>query len=514
MTQSAGTNENAYMVEMQGISKAFPGVQALDKVDFKLRPGEVMALLGENGAGKSTLMKILSGVYQRDEGEMRVFGKDVELNLTPRKAQDLGISIIHQELNMCRHLSVAENIFLGREILSKGGRLDNKAMNRQAAEVLQSMNIKLDPTRTVDSLPLFMQQMVEIAKAISTDSKLIIMDEPTSSLTSREIEELFSIVRELRGQGRGIVYISHRLEELQHIVDQVTILRDGRFVASMPFKDTNLQEIISYMVGRDIKEKYPRVECPVGEKILEVKNLNAGHLVRDISLEASEGEIVGIAGLVGAGRTETLRAIFGAAPKESGQVFIDGKELKINKPMDAISRGLVLVPEDRKHGGLCVKLSVRSNIELPNLDILSSKAGRVNVKKVTKAVKQAIRDLNIRLPGDEVDTDSLSGGNQQKVVVAKWLVRQSRMVLFDEPTRGIDVAAKVEIYNLMNKLKEQGIGVICVSSELQEILGICDRIIVMCDGRITGEMPRAQATQEKIMALATQFEKKIGAVSA
>ncbi|NLA53374.1 MAG: sugar ABC transporter ATP-binding protein [Clostridiales bacterium] len=502
------------MVEMQGISKAFPGVQALDKVDFKLRPGEVMALLGENGAGKSTLMKILSGVYQRDEGEIRVFGKDVELNLTPRKAQDLGISIIHQELNMCRHLSVAENIFLGREILSKGGRLDNKAMNRQAAEVLQSMNIKLDPTLTVDSLPLFMQQMVEIAKAISTDSKLIIMDEPTSSLTSREIEELFSIVRELRGQGRGIVYISHRLEELQHIVDQVTILRDGQFVASMPFKDTNLQEIISYMVGRDIKEKYPRVECPVGEKILEVKNLNAGHLVRDISLEARSGEIVGIAGLVGAGRTETLRAIFGAAPKESGQVFIDGKELKIHKPMDAISQGLVLVPEDRKHDGLCVKLSVRSNIELPNLDILSSKAGRVNVKKVTKAVKQAIRDLNIRLPGDEVDTNSLSGGNQQKVVVAKWLVRQSRMVLFDEPTRGIDVAAKVEIYHLMNKLKEQGIGVICVSSELQEILGICDRIIVMCDGRITGEMPRAEATQEKIMALATQFEKKIGAVSA
>ncbi|NLC32218.1 MAG: sugar ABC transporter ATP-binding protein [Clostridiales bacterium] len=502
------------MVEMQGISKAFPGVQALDKVDFKLRPGEVMALLGENGAGKSTLMKILSGVYQRDEGTIRVFGKDVEQNLTPRKAQDLGISIIHQELNMCRHLSVAENIFLGREILTKVGRLDNKAMNRQAAEVLQSMNIKLDPSRIVESLPLFMQQMVEIAKAISTDSKLIIMDEPTSSLTSREIEELFSVVRELRRQGRGIVYISHRLEELEHIVDQVTILRDGQFVASMPFKDTSLQEIISFMVGRDIKEKFPRVDCPVGEKILEVKNLNAGRLVRNISLDASEGEIVGIAGLVGAGRTETLRAIFGAAPKESGQIFLDGKELKINKPMDAISHGLVLVPEDRKHDGLCVKLSVRSNIELPNLDILSSKTGRVNVKKVTKAVKQAIRDLNIRLPGDEVDTNSLSGGNQQKVVVAKWLVRQSRMVMFDEPTRGIDVAAKVEIYNLMNNLKGQGIGVICVSSELQEILGICDRIIVMCDGRITGEMPREQATQEKIMALATQFEKKIGAVSA
>ena len=514
MEQAAGSRENTYMVEMQGISKAFPGVQALDKVDFRLKPGQVMALLGENGAGKSTLMKILSGVYQRDEGQMRVFSKDVELNLTPRKAQALGIAIIHQELNMCRHLSVAENIFLGREILLSGGRLDNKAMNQQAAEVLGSMNIDLDPTRIVGTLPMFMQQMVEIAKALSTDARLIIMDEPTSSLTSREIHELFAIVRKLREQGRGIVYISHRLEELEHIVDHVTILRDGQFVAAMPWKDTSLPEIISYMVGRDIKEKFPRVECELGKKVLEVKHLNAGRLVRDISLEARAGEIVGIAGLVGAGRTETLRAIFGAAPKESGQVFLDGRELKIHKPMDAISQGLVLVPEDRKHDGLCVKLSVRSNVELPNLDILSSKMGQVNVKKVSTAVTQAIKELDIRLPADTVDAASLSGGNQQKVVVAKWLVRNSRMVMFDEPTRGIDVAAKVEIYHLMNRLKQQGIGVICVSSELQEILGISDRIIVMCDGRVTGEMARADATQEKIMALATQFEKKIDAVSA
>ncbi len=514
MEQAAGAREMNCMVEMLGISKAFPGVQALDKVDFRLEPGQVMALLGENGAGKSTLMKILAGVYQRDEGQMRVFGKDVEVNLTPRKAQALGIAIIHQELNMCRHLSVAENIFLGREILLKGGRLDTRAMNQQAAEVLGSMNIDLDPTRIVGTLPMFMQQMVEIAKALSTNARLIIMDEPTSSLTSREIQELFAIVRKLREQGRGIVYISHRLEELEHIVDHVTILRDGQFVAAMPWEDTSLPEIISYMVGRDIKEKFPRVDCETGKKVLEVRHLNAGRLVRDISLEARAGEIVGIAGLVGAGRTETLRAIFGAAPRESGQVFLDGKELKIHKPMDAISRGLVLVPEDRKHDGLCVKLSVRSNVELPNLDILSSKAGQVNVKKVSTAVTKAIRELDIRLPADTVDAASLSGGNQQKVVVAKWLVRNSRMVMFDEPTRGIDVAAKVEIYHLMNRLKQQGIGVICVSSELQEILGIADRIIVMCDGRITGEMARADATQEKIMALATQFEKKIDAVSA
>ncbi len=498
------------IVRMKGISKAFPGVKALDQVDFDLRSGEVLALLGENGAGKSTLMKILSGVYQRDEGKLEIFGQDVEMGMGPRRAQELGVAIIHQELNMCRHLTVAENIFLGREICDKAGRLNTREMNRQAAEVLASMNVDIDPTTIVGSLSISKQQMVEIAKALSTHARVLIMDEPTSSLTGREIEDLFTIIRQLRDEGRGIVYISHRLEELHHIVDRVTILRDGQFITTLDFDKTTLPEIISYMVGRDIKEKYPRVETSKGKKVFEVKNLHAGRLVRDISFSAYEGEIIGIAGLVGAGRTETTRAIFGADSKESGQFFLDGKEIFINKPMDAIRQGVVLAPEDRKKDGLCVKLSVKSNIELPNLDIVSNQGGMVNTRKVDRMVDQSVDNLSIRLPHTEVNAASLSGGNQQKVVVAKWLARDSRVVIFDEPTRGIDVAAKVEIYHLMNRLKQQGIAVIFVSSEMPEILGIADRILVMCDGRITGEMPRQDATQEKIMELATRFESKLG----
>ena len=335
------------------------------------------------------------------------------------------------------------------------------------------------------------------------------MDEPTSALTAKEIEELFRIIRQLRDEGRGIVYISHRLEELQHIVDSVTILRDGQFVAEMPFKDVTLNEIISYMVGREIKEKFPRVTCPVGKKIFEVKHLNAGRMVRDVSLELHEGEIVGIAGLMGAGRTETTRAIFGIDRKESGEILLDGKPITINKPIDAIRAGISLAPEDRKRDGLCTKLSIRDNIALPNLDIVSGPLTTVNMRKVNRMSDEAVKNLQIKLPNTLVDAGSLSGGNQQKVVVGKWLARNSRVVIFDEPTRGIDVAAKVEIYHLMNRLKQNGIGVLFVSSELPEILGISDRIIVMCDGRITGELDVREATQERILELATQFEKKI-----
>ena len=313
----------------------------------------------------------------------------------------------------------------------------------------------------------------------------------------------------MRDEGRGIVYISHRLEELQHIVDSVTILRDGQFVAEMPFKDVTLNEIISYMVGREIKEKFPRVTCPVGKKIFEVKHLNAGRMVRDVSLELHEGEIVGIAGLMGAGRTETTRAIFGIDRKESGEILLDGKPITINKPIDAIRAGISLAPEDRKRDGLCTKLSIRDNIALPNLDIVSGPLTTVNMRKVNRMSDEAVKNLQIKLPNTLVDAGSLSGGNQQKVVVGKWLARNSRVVIFDEPTRGIDVAAKVEIYHLMNRLKQNGIGVLFVSSELPEILGISDRIIVMCDGRITGELDVREATQERILELATQFEKKI-----
>lgn len=497
-----------YIVEVEHVNKSFGGVKALVDVSFNLKAGEVHALLGENGAGKSTLMKILSGVYTKDSGTVKVFGEVVE-NLTPKKAQDLGIAIIHQELNMCRHLTVAENIFLGRE-LKKGGLLDKKAMNKAAGEILSSLHMDIAPDTIVGNLQVSKQQMVEIAKALSMNAKVLIMDEPTSALTSKEIEDLFNLIRQLRDNGCGIVYISHRLDELQYIVDRVTVLRDGQYIKTVDYKDTSLPEIISLMVGREIKEKFPRVECPKGEKVFEVKNLNAGRMVRDINLELYKGEIVGIAGLMGAGRTETTRAIFGVDPKESGQIFLNGKEVKIRKPEDAIKAGIVLVPEDRKKDGLCLKLAIRNNISLPNLDILTNALHVVDRPEERNMANSSVDNLKIKIASIESDASSLSGGNQQKVVVGKWISRDSHVVIFDEPTRGIDVAAKVEIYNIMNELKQAGIGVMFVSSELPEILGMSDRIIVMCDGRITGEMMREDATQDKIMELATQFETKIG----
>ena len=502
-----GKRMGEYIVELKNVTKSFPGVLALDNVQFNLKSGEVMALLGENGAGKSTLMKILSGVYTRDAGEMKIFGKEVG-DMTPKLAQEMGVAIIHQELNMCQHLTVAQNMFLGREIM-KGNVVDDKAMNREAKKILDELNIDLSPTTVVGDLAVSKQQMVEIAKALSTNAKILIMDEPTSALTSKEIDDLFVIIRKLKADGKGIVYISHRLEELQHIVDRVTIMRDGKYILTNDFSAMSMSEIIANMVGREIKEKFPRISCKKGRKILEVKNLNAGKMVRDVSFELYEGEIVGFAGLMRAGRTETTRAIFGVDPKDSGEIILDGKEIRISNPMDAIKAGIVLAPEDRKKDGLCTKLSIRDNIALPNLDILCDKLGVVDRKKEKAMSDKAAVDLKIKLPNDLVDAGSLSGGNQQKVVVGKWLARNSRVVIFDEPTRGIDVAAKVEIYNLMNQLKAQGIGVMFVSSEMPEVMGISDRIIVMCDGRITGELMREDATQDQILTYATRFETKI-----
>ena len=498
---------NERIVSMEGICKSFPGVKALDHVNFELRAGEVMALLGENGAGKSTLMKVLSGVYERDEGRLEIFGKEYG-NLTPKLAQEVGVAIIHQELNMCRHLSVAENIFLGRE-RRKGIVLSNKEMEAEAGKILEDLKIDLDPKQVVGELPVSKQQMVEIAKALSTNARVLIMDEPTSALTAREIEDLFRIIKELKAKGCGIVYISHRLEELQHIVDRVTIMRDGQYITSIAFKDAGLDEIIAYMVGREIKEKFPRVSCKKGRKIFEVKNLNAGRMVRNINFSVYEGEIVGFAGLMGAGRTETTRAIFGVDPKESGEIILEGKEVKVQSPKDAIQAGIVLAPEDRKKDGLCTKLSIRHNIALPNLDLVCSRLGVVNSRKEDEMCEKTVKDLKIKTAGVEVNAANLSGGNQQKVVVGKWLARNSKVVIFDEPTRGIDVAAKVEIYNLMNELKKQGIAVMFVSSEMPEVMGIADRIIVMCDGRITGEVMADDTTQNEILSLATRFEKKI-----
>lgn len=497
---------NEVIVSMNNISKSFPGVKALDHVKFELRSGEVMALLGENGAGKSTLMKILSGVYTRDEGTMEIFGKSYD-DLTPKQAQEAGVAIIHQELNMCRHLTVTENMFLGREV--KGGlSLNNAKMRKEAKRVLDDLRIDISPDQIVGDLPVSKQQMVEIAKALSIDARILIMDEPTSSLTAKEIDDLFRIIRKLRDEGRGIVYISHRLEELSHIVDRVTIMRDGQYITDGNFKDMDMDYIIKNMVGREIKEKFPRVECRKGKKIFEVKNLNAGKMVRDINFSLYEGEIVGFAGLMGAGRTETTRAIFGVDPKDSGEFYVDGKKIEVNCPMDAIRNGVVLAPEDRKKDGLCTKLSIRQNLALPNLDLVCNKMGVINSGKEDALCEKAVKDLQIKTPNVEIDSGNLSGGYQQKVVVGKWLARDSRVVIFDEPTRGIDVGAKVEIYNLMNELKKQGIAVMFVSSEMPEVMGIADRIIVMCDGRITGEVSAREATQDEILTMATSFENK------
>lgn len=496
-----------YIVEMEHINKSFPGVKALDDVSFCLRAGEVMALLGENGAGKSTLMKILSGVYQKDSGTIHIFGKEVQ-DLNPKKAQELGVAIIHQELNLCGHLTVAENIFLGHETMKKG-LLSDKEMRLKAKKVLDELNMDISADAVVGDLAVSKQQMIEIAKALSINAKILIMDEPTSALTSKEIEDLFVIIRKLTSQGMGIVYISHRLEELQHIVDRITIMRDGKYITSMDFKDTSLQAIITNMVGREIKEKFPRVSCVRGRKILEVKHLNAGNMVKDINLELFEGEIVGIAGLMGAGRTETTRAIFGVDSKESGEIILDGETIHINNPMDAIRAGIVLAPEDRKKDGLCTKLSIRENVGLPNLDFLSNRFGVIKRKKEEKITMEAGENLKIKVASIENNADSLSGGNMQKVVVGKWLARKSRVVIFDEPTRGIDVGAKVEIYHLMNDLKKQGIGVMFVSSEMPEVIGISDRVIVMCDGRITGVFSTDEVSQDLILECATKFESKL-----
>lgn len=489
-----------YIVELEHINKSFPGVKALDDVSFNLKSGEVLALLGENGAGKSTLMKILSGVYTRDSGDITLFGERID-ELTPKKAQALGVAIIHQELNMCGHLTVAENIFLGREKLHSGI-LNEREMRKEAAAILGNLNIDIDPDTIVGDLPVSKQQMVEIAKALSTNAKILIMDEPTSALTSKEIDDLFVIIRKLRAAGHGIVYISHRLEELQHIVDRVTIMRDGRFITTMNFKDTNMSEIIAYMVGREIKEKFPRVTCARGKKILEVRNLNAGRLVRDINLDLYAGEIVGVAGLMGAGRTETTRAIFGIDPKESGEILLDGKEIHIRKPMDAIKAGIVLAPEDRKKDGLCTKLSIRDNIALPNLDILCNKFGVVNRKKEAEIVERSVKELTIKLASSESDAGSLSGGNQQKVVIGRALSTKPKLVILDEPTRGIDAAARGDVYSIISHLRDEGVAVLLISSDMEEIVELSDRAVTVYQGRINAEFQKCDINQDNLMAAA------------
>lgn len=495
------------IVVMEGIDKSFPGVHALDDVKFDLFPGEIHALVGENGAGKSTLMKVLAGIYAKDAGRIIFKGQEVEIP-NPRAAQHLGISMIHQELNLMPHLTVAQNIFVGREP-RRNLRffLDEKAINEQAKELLTMIHLELDPRTKVANLTIAKQQMVEIAKALSFESEVLIMDEPTAALTETEIEDLFEINRKLRDQGVGIIYISHRLEELQHIADRITVMRDGRYINTVPTADTTIDEIIRMMVGRTIFQDAPEIpEDGSQEVVLEVKNLNRGRMIRDVNFQLRKGEILGFAGLMGAGRTEVARAIFGADPVESGDIYVKGQKVHIGSPSDAVEHGIGYLSEDRKRYGLAVGLDVKANIALAAMKKFSSIAGWINGPATRDVAKQLVDALAIRTPSLDQKVKNLSGGNQQKVVIGKWLTADTDILIFDEPTRGIDVGAKNEIYKLLNELVDQGKSIIMISSELPEILRMSHRVAVMCEGRITGEMPIEEATQEKIMTFATQRE--------
>ncbi len=467
-----------------------------------LRKGEVHALIGENGAGKSTLMKILTGVYEADEGRLIYKGKEIIIS-NPHEAQHQGISIIYQELNLLPHLTVAQNIFIGREPMKYNWVLDEKKLNIEAQKILSTLHQDIDPTTLVNDLTVSKKQMVEIAKALSFDSEILIMDEPTSALTELEIDELFKIIHQLRDKGVGIIYISHRLEELKHIVDRITVLRDGSYVGTYDYSKITLSELISKMVGRTLDEKFPPRKIKKGKKILEVKNIKRKDVVNDISFDLCEGEVLGISGLMGAGRTELVRAIFGADIPDEGKIILEGKELSINNPRDAIKAGIGYITEDRKKDGLVLNLQVDENITLANVDEISNSMGILSKKEEQKAADKYINDLNIKTPSREQIAKNLSGGNQQKTVLAKWLYRHSKVLIFDEPTRGIDVGAKFEVYELINELVKNGVGIIMISSELPEILGMSDRIIVLHEGKITGELNIADATQEKILNFAT-----------
>ena len=495
------------LVQMKNISKSFSGTKVLKGVNLELGHGEILALLGENGAGKSTLMKILSGIYSKDEGEIYLDGELCHFQ-NPKEAQNKGVAIIHQEMNLCNDLSVSENIFLGREVM-EGLSLNHKKMDEEAQKILDDLGISMKSTELAGDLKVSEQQMVEIAKALSQDAKILIMDEPTSALSRKEIEDLFRVIRKLRDEGRGIIYISHRLDELRAIVDKVSILRDGENVISGDLKDFSIDDIIRHMVGREIQDKFPRIHSEKGKEILRVERLNAGPKVRDISFSLYEGEILGIAGLMGAGRTEMTRALFGVDEKTSGKIYLFGEEVKANSPKESIELGMALIPEDRRKDGLCTDLSIRENISLPNLDSMKNSLGILSKVLELKISEDTIKSLNVKAKDREMISKNLSGGNQQKVVLGKWLVRNPKVILFDEPTRGIDIGAKVEIYQIMNDLKKKGVGVLFISSEMEEVLGMSDRILIFCDGRITGELSREEANQENILKFATKYEEKI-----
>lgn len=493
-----------FILEMTGIDKSFPGVHALDHVNFNVKPGEVHALMGENGAGKSTLMKVLTGIYTKDSGSIVFEGKEVEFH-NAREAQDAGVVIVHQELNMVSDLTVAQNIFIGREF-KKGIGIDDKKMVEESRKLFKQLNIDIDPTMKMDDLTVGKQQMCEIVKAVSHEAKVIIFDEPSAALTEKEIEELFTIIRDLKAKNYGIVYISHRMDEIKVITDRVTVMRDGTYVGTLITADSTKEDIINMMVGRVIYEdpKQHSMVKPDAPVTLKVEHLNAGRMVKDVSFELHKGEILGFSGLMGAGRTETARAIFGADPKQSGDIYINGKKVNIKTPEDAVKCGIGYLSEDRKRYGVAVQRPVSENCTMADLSSYCSGI-LINKGKEARDTEEYIKTLAIKTPGIDQLVVNLSGGNQQKVVIAKWLIRNCDILIFDEPTRGIDVGAKNEIYKLMNRLaQEEGKSIIMISSELTEILRMSDRIVVMCEGEKTGELDISEATQENIMDLSTR----------
>lgn len=493
------------ILRMTGIQKYFPGVHALDNAQLEVREGEVMALVGENGAGKSTLMKVLTGIYPNDGGTIEFFGKHVEIH-GPRDAQALGICIVHQELNLMQHLTVAENIYIGREPM-KGLFVDKAKQNAMTQELFDKLHLELDPKAVVKTLSVAKQQMVEITKALSHENtRLLILDEPSAVLTDTEIDDLFVFIRQLKKTGVGIIYISHRMDELKRITDRITVMRDGQYVATLDTPTAEISEVIRLMVGRTIYEE-PKTKsmCPPDAPVvLEAEHLNSLD-VKDVSFKLRKGEILGFAGLVGAGRTETMRLICGADPMDSGTIRVNGKDVKIRSPKDAVRYGIGYLSEDRKRYGLCLNLSITDNTVLPSLEQLF-KGPFVHDRTAHRLAREHAEQIRTKTPSVRARVGSLSGGNQQKVVISKWLLRNCDVLIFDEPTRGIDVGAKSEIYKLMTQLAEEGKSIIMISSDMPELLRLSDRVIVMCEGHVTGELDISEATQETIMTYATKRE--------
>lgn len=494
------------LLKVEGISKSFPGVKALSDVHFDVHAGEVLALVGENGAGKSSLMKILSGIYEKDAGTIYLEGREVDID-GPRSAQELGIVIVHQEMNLMPHLTVAQNIYIGREP-RRFGFVDERALNRKARELLDRLGIKeISATNLVENLTVAKQQMVEIAKALSYDAKVVIMDEPTSALTSNETDTLFRLIAELKATGIGIIYISHRMEELKRIADRITVLRDGNYISTVDIGSVTQHEVIKMMVGREINENVRPVVPSGGSDdsvVLRVSGLSTKKVLRDVSFELRRGEILGFSGLMGAGRTELARAIIGADRITAGQISINGRDVTIRQPADAVRHGIGYLSEDRKQLGLLLDRDVNTNVLLSSLGSYVGPLGFMKTGQGASRSKQYVESLRIKTPSIYATTKNLSGGNQQKVVIAKWLARDCDILIFDEPTRGIDVGAKEEIYRLLNELVERGKSIIMISSELPEVLRLSHRILVMASGRITGELTSEDADQEQIMDYATR----------